>query len=169
MAVLVPYVYAPEQGPDMWERKAALRCDFSRRLALIEIDVIVAISLGLSLSDLKEIYRVYFPVLDSNERGTWYDSNGQIVWTNNGGLGNTGWRILGGKKPSREMWEKTLDEMNKHPNEEQVLRCKVIDDTHPEGPREVERVFYGPFSLCDRMKDYERAWKHFEKHKGITS
>ena len=38
-------------------------------------------ALGLTLDQLIEIYRIYFPVLQENEAGTWYDQKGRIVWT----------------------------------------------------------------------------------------
>ena len=154
---------------DKWNRDVGLRTEYSRRMALVEIDVLVAQSFELSLDEFIEIYRVYFPVLEAIEQNTFYDNYGRIVWTSNGGLSNTGWRVEGNKKPSQSVWQRTLEEMNKRPVEEQVLSCKVADDTLPEGPREVERVFYGPFTKCDRVEDYRRAWRHFEKHKGISA
>ena len=45
------------------------------------------------------------------------------------------------------------------------LTCTAIDDTMSGGPREVIRHFVGPFTRCDRIEDYKRAWAHFEKLK----
>ena len=45
------------------------------------------------------------------------------------------------------------------------LTCTAIDDTMPGGPREVTRHFVGPFTQCDRIEDYRRAWAHFERLK----
>jgi hypothetical protein len=69
-----------------WGRQAALRSDFARRLALVEVDVLVAHALGLTIDQLIEMYRTQFHVLDENERGTWYDMKGRIVWTCSKGL-----------------------------------------------------------------------------------
>ncbi len=69
----------PVEGPATWDRTAALRTDFARRMALVEIDVLVAQALGLTLDQLIDIYRIYFPVLQQNEAGTWYDRNGRIA------------------------------------------------------------------------------------------
>ena len=151
-----------------WYNGSGLRSDFARRLALIEIDVLVAQAFGLSVEQLTEVYKVYFPMLDMYERATWYDSEGKITWTNNSGLNTVGWRVAGGKKPSRKLWNATLNELESRSEENQILKCTVIDDTQPGGPREVERVFYGPFFKCDRVEDYRRAWKHFEELKGIN-
>jgi hypothetical protein len=73
-----------------WNRKVSLRSDFARRLALLEIDVLVAQALGLTLNQLIEMYRTQFHVLDENERATWYDMKGRIVWTCSKGL-TGGW------------------------------------------------------------------------------
>lgn len=48
-----------------------------KRQALVEIDVLVAIELGLSLQELKTIYRIQFPVLKQNKMKHFYDLNGE--------------------------------------------------------------------------------------------
>lgn len=147
------------EGPASWDRSAGLRTEFARRMALVEIDVLVAQALGLTLDQLIEIYRIYFPVLQENEAGTWYDQNGRIVWTCSKGLPGVGWLEDRGKSPGRAAWEKILAE---NPSE---LTCTAIDDTMPGGPRTVTRHFIGPFTQCDRIEDYRRAWAHFERLK----
>ena len=145
-------------GPEAWDRSAGLRTDFARRMALVEIDVLVSQALNLSLEQLIEIYRVYFPLMQQYERGTWYDQAGRIVWTNNSsGLPRVGWLDDRGKSPGRIAWETILAD---NPAE---LTCTVIDDTLPGGPRAVIRHFVGPFTKCDRIEDYRRAWAHFEQ------
>lgn len=153
----------PVEGPVNWNRTAGLRTEFARRMALIEIDVLVAQALGLTLDQLIEIYRIYFPVLQENEAGTWYDQNGRIVWTCSKGLPGVGWLDERGKSPGRAAWDKILAE---NPSE---LTCTAIDDTMPGGPREVTRHFVGPFTQCDRIEDYKRAWAHFERLKSVEA
>lgn len=142
-----------------WARESAIRAQYTRRMALVEIDVLVAQALGLTLDQLIEIYRIYFPVLQENEAGTWYDQNGRIVWTCSKGLPGVGWLDDRGKSPGRTAWEKILE------NNPSELTCTAIDDTMPGGPRKVTRLYVGPFTKCDRIEDYRRAWAHFERLK----
>jgi hypothetical protein len=51
-----------------WSRDISFRDLFSRRQALLELDVLVAMELNLSLEDLIRIYSVQFPVLAKNDR-----------------------------------------------------------------------------------------------------
>lgn len=69
-----------------WSWDTPLRGYFERRLAFVEIDVLVAMALGLSLEDLEMIYNIQFPILQQNEEDTWYDQKGNIVFTCSRGL-----------------------------------------------------------------------------------
>jgi hypothetical protein len=148
-------IEGPLKGPAAWDREAAFRTDFARRMALVEIDVLVAQALGLSLDQLIDIYRIYFPVLQQNEVGTWYDRNGRIVWTCSKGVPGIGF-LEDGRRPSGRRWEEILKLGRNR------LECEAIVDFMPGGPRRVIRTFEGPFDTCDRIEDYNRAWAHFE-------
>lgn len=63
-------------GPK-WEWATSLRRAADRRQALVEIDAIVAIMLGITAEELTTIYRTQFPVLQKYERDALYDANGR--------------------------------------------------------------------------------------------
>lgn len=60
-----------------WNWATPLRRAVDRRQALIEIDAIVAIMLGITAEELLTIYRTQFPVLQKYERDALYDANGR--------------------------------------------------------------------------------------------
>ncbi|WP_133134574.1 class I SAM-dependent DNA methyltransferase [Mycobacteroides abscessus] len=60
-----------------WEWSTPLRRAADRRQALVEIDAIVAIMLGITADELLTIYRTQFPVLQKYERDALYDANGR--------------------------------------------------------------------------------------------
>lgn len=132
-----------------WVYESALRLDYNRREALIELDVLVAMALGMTFQQLKTIYRIQFPVLQSYEADTWYDRNGRIVFTVNRGLVGVGF--------SRKEWEEIRQE------KEGVFTQNITDDTMPGGPIERTIEYVAPFDRCDREKDYEEVWANFEK------
>lgn len=57
-----------------WTRGSALRTDYARRQALVEVDVLVAMALGWILDQLQTAYRSLFFVMRNDERDTWYDA-----------------------------------------------------------------------------------------------
>ncbi len=60
-----------------WDWSTPLRRDADRRQALIEVDAIVAIMLGITAEELLTIYRTQFPVLQKYERDALYDASGR--------------------------------------------------------------------------------------------
>ncbi|WP_280508090.1 Eco57I restriction-modification methylase domain-containing protein [Nocardia flavorosea] len=67
-------------GP-RWDSHTPLRSASDRRQALIEIDAIVAVMLGITADELLTIYRTQFPVLQKYEREALYDANGRQLPT----------------------------------------------------------------------------------------
>jgi hypothetical protein len=128
-----------------WSEDTPLRHDYERRHALVEIDVLVSMGLGLTVDELCNIYRIQFPVLRQYERNTWYDRNGRIVYLDGDqayGLSTPEWKI------KRNF---------------AIIERIITDDTKPGGPRERTIIYEGPFNQCDREEDYRTAWAEFAR------
>ena len=126
-----------------------MRTDFMRRQALVEIDVLTAMALNLTLDELLTIYHIQFPVLQAYEKDTYYDQQGRIVFTSNRGLTGVGL--------SREEWQDA-----KH-LQTGTIEKQLIDGTLPSGPEERTITYHAPFDSCCREEDYETAWQEFER------
>ncbi|MEU6054012.1 DNA methyltransferase [Streptomyces xanthochromogenes] len=62
-----------------WTRNTPLRTEFERRAALVEIDALVAVWLGISADELVAMYRARFPVLQQYEENMWFDATGRRI------------------------------------------------------------------------------------------
>ncbi|WP_332838942.1 Eco57I restriction-modification methylase domain-containing protein [Nocardia bovistercoris] len=62
-----------------WCPSTPLRSAADRRQALVELDAIVAIMLGITADELEALYRAQFPVLQKYEREALYDASGRQV------------------------------------------------------------------------------------------
>lgn len=136
-----------------WSINTPLKNDYERRQALVELDVLTSLAIGMSLKQLQNIYRIQFPVLRDYESDTWYDANGRIVFTPNKGLKNIGFE--------RAEWEK----IKNAPAGEKFYRT-ITDDTMPGGPVERTIEYVAPFDRCNRETDYETAWNYFTQKYG---
>ncbi|MEO8616629.1 MAG: hypothetical protein ABI600_15910, partial [Luteolibacter sp.] len=130
-------------GPE-WTRHCALRTDFSRRWALVELDVLVARELGLTLEELQTIYRIQFPVMRQYEADTFYDQRGRIVFTASKGLPGVGF--------SRAEWNAIKDKQSG------TVTRTITDTTLPTGPVERTLEYHAPFTLQNRETDYATVW-----------
>ncbi|MFF7242323.1 class I SAM-dependent DNA methyltransferase [Embleya sp. NPDC008237] len=77
-------------APD-WRYDTPLRTERERRAALVELDAIVAVWLGMTADQLVAIYTSRYPVLGDYEAKTWFDANGRKIAGNHNtyGFGQT--------------------------------------------------------------------------------
>lgn len=123
-------------GPE-WTADTPLRRAEDRRNAQAEIDVMVAIMLGVPIEDLCTIYRTQFAVLYDYDHGRGqgayvYDANGRQVPT-----------------PVRRAWEK-----RQRPEHNEDMPLSERTHTHPDSG--VKYVYGLPFRIRDRESDFRR-------------
>ncbi|QMH37396.1 class I SAM-dependent DNA methyltransferase [Escherichia coli] len=163
-----------------WQRNCALRSDYSRRQALVEIDVLVAQALGLTLEELLTIYRVQFPVMRQYEADTWYDQNGRIIFTPSKGLVGVGLPRTARKADLKNGFVFNVDspEWTDGDCTDQAigwddvkhLQTGTVSVTFDDYTRsdEGERrtvTWQAPFIKPDREDDYKVAWAFFAQDK----
>ena len=123
-------------GPT-WTRDTPLRRAEDRRNAQAEIDVMVAIMLGVPIEDLCTIYRTQFAVLYDYDHGRGqgayvYDANGRQVPT-----------------PVRQAWDK-----RQRPTSNEDMPLSERTHTHPGSG--ISYTYALPFRIRDRESDFRR-------------
>lgn len=119
-----------------WSRDKALRIDEERRAAQIEIDVIAAISMGITADELCMVYRTQFPVMRRYDQEDHFDANGRIV-------------------------PKEVMNLHKKAGGEEVLSVDDRTWTHPQSG--VEYTYEYPFRVLDREADMRAKYAELEQ------
>lgn len=161
-----------------FERTSALRNDLERRQALLELDVLTAQVMGLTLDELIAIYRMQFPVMRGYERDTWYDQKGRIVFTSN----SNGLRGVGLPRKARASdakdgisYAKNLKPVDarglgfedvRDMKEGEFVTKTFLDASLTDEPVERTIRYEAPFFKVDREEDYGVAWAFFEEKYG---
>lgn len=140
-----------------WNHDTPLRNHFERRQALVEIDVLAAMSFGLSLEDLEFIYDIQFPVLRQNEDDTWYDQKGNVVYSvslckKGVGVDRATWNTIRGEQLSNNIYQGATSS---------YIHTVPVEKSELYGGEQV--TYYAPYTRCDRIADYRRAWAYFEE------
>lgn len=118
-----------------WNFDTPLRSERSRRAALVEIDALVAVWLGINADTLIAMYRSRFPIMQDFDRVTWFDVNERKI---------AGDRYTYGHGQTKEHWEqfqKYLEDPEKNPV--------------PEG-------YTAPFYKADREREMREAHAVFQ-------
>ncbi|MFF4874944.1 class I SAM-dependent DNA methyltransferase [Micromonospora sp. NPDC000668] len=120
----------------VWSPASALRTERERRAALVEIDAIVAVWLGIGADELMAVLRARFPILTEREDDMWFDSTGRKIAADPYAFG------FGQTKEHYEQLMAHLDNPERNPA--------------PEG-------YVAPFYKADRENEYRQAHAVFSK------
>ncbi len=116
-----------------WSIDTPLRCDIARRQALLEIDVLTSIAIGLSIDTLVALVHSQFGVLVEAERNEHFDAYGRLVPN----------EVL-------KVWRQKGDAVS----QEERTATNASGNTY-------EYVL--PFVTLDREADMRQAYAHFER------
>ncbi|MFC4019150.1 class I SAM-dependent DNA methyltransferase [Micromonospora sp. GCM10011542] len=120
----------------VWDAHTPLRVEADRRAALLEIDAIVAVWLGLSADSLVSMYLARFPQLSDYESEMWFDGRGRRISKN--------YNIWG--------WGQS----NTHYSELMKHLGNPAEVPAPDG-------YISPFYKADRENEYRQAHAVFSK------
>lgn len=138
-------------GIQTWSMESGLRDEHSRWRALIEIDVLVALAIGLDEPALQSMYRSQFPVLRKYEYETVFDAAGRKIAAS--------WREHGWAQAT---WEAELKSAPNVRGEKRMgmwerVQAYIAGDTEVDlGP------FVPPFVPADREAAMSKAYQAFE-------
>ncbi|MGW0692812.1 hypothetical protein [Streptomyces sp. NPDC002738] len=131
-----------------WQRDTPLRTEYTRRAALVEIDALVAVWLGMDADALIAAYKGRFPVLQKYEAASWFDAEGGKLASNA--------RTIG-QRQTKETWTQfeAYREAVGEPSPEGVLPADPTA-TPPDG-------YTAPFYKADREREMREAHAYFQK------
>ena len=138
--------YAPlikELTQEEWSPAFPLRTPSARRMALIEIDALVALSLDVTVDELITVYRTQFPVLVGYDRADYlFDSRGRIV-----------------PASVRQVWRKSGE-----PDNPTAIDVGLRTRCHRWSG--VDYTYELPLMYLDRVHDLRNAYERFKDHSG---
>ncbi|MET7663199.1 hypothetical protein ABZS99_30820 [Streptomyces sp. NPDC005463] len=133
-----------------WQPDTPVRTEYARRAALVEIDALVAVWLGMDADALIAAYRGRFPVLQKYETVTWFDAAGSKL------AGNA--RTIG-QRQTKETW-KQFEKYQADP----AFKAHQEDSANNPAPQPpVPDGYTAPFYKADRETEMREAHAYFQK------
>ncbi|MFJ1990343.1 DNA methyltransferase family protein [Streptomyces asiaticus] len=123
-----------------WQRDTPLRTEYARRAALVEIDALVAVWLGIDADTLVAMYRARFPIMQDFDRVTWFDANERKI---------AGDRYTYGFDQTKDHWTQF---------EAYQEACQKDPETAP-----VPEGYTAPFYKANREREMREAHAYFKK------
>ncbi|WP_234311788.1 hypothetical protein [Streptomyces griseus] len=133
-----------------WQRDTPLRTEYARRAALVEIDALVAVWLGMDADALIAAYRGRFPVLQKYEAASWFDAEG--------------WKLASyartiGQRQTKETWKQFEAYMA-----DPAFKAHQADPENNPAPQTPTPDGYtAPFYKANRETEMREAHAYFQK------
>jgi hypothetical protein len=118
-----------------WEYSTPLRTELERRAAIVELDALVSVWLGITADQLVAIFKSRYPQLHDYEARTWFDANGRKIAENHNTYGHG---------QTKQDW---LD-----------FEAHLADPANTPPPA----GYVGPFYKADREAEMRAAHAHFQ-------
>ncbi|CAJ64954.1 MULTISPECIES: Eco57I restriction-modification methylase domain-containing protein [Frankia] len=128
-----------------WTMATPLRFDFDRRAALVEIDALAALMLGLTAEQLCLMYRAQFAVLRKYEYAMYFDAQGRKIAKDHHAMG-----------------------VKQQKDDYKILHAWVADrGLDCDAPPELADRYRGPFRKPDREAEMRAAYAEFARRLGL--
>ncbi|MGW3389894.1 hypothetical protein [Streptomyces cinereoruber] len=124
-----------------WQRDTPLRTEYARRAALVEIDALVAVWLGIDADTLIAMYRARFPIMQDFDRVTWFDAAERKI---------AGDRYTYGFDQTKDHWT-------------QFEAYQEAFEKDPETTVSVPDGYTAPFYKADREREMREAHAYFKQ------
>jgi hypothetical protein len=141
-----------------WSDATPLRTDLDRWLALVDLDAIAALQLGVTIEQLCQMYRSQFPVLRKYESQMVFDRNGRQICGD--------YHAYGFKQAE---WEAALKEAPSKRGQEKIKMWDRVQ-AYMAGDHSIDLgPFEPPFILADREAAMRRAYQAFSERLEATT
>ena len=134
-----------------WSMATPLRRDYERRMALVELDALAALILGLSAEQLCSMYRTLFAVLRKHEHKMAFDAEGRKI---------CGYHQSAGYRQSQLQDQAKAGDLP--PKWKNLWK---LYEEYEEDPDSVDWMghFTPPFTRADREMEMTRAYNEFQR------
>ncbi|MFJ2951443.1 hypothetical protein ACIO8H_27945 [Streptomyces sp. NPDC087226] len=133
-----------------WQRATPLRTEYARRAALVEIDALVAVWLGIDADTLITMYRARFPIMQDFDSVTWFDATERKI---------AGDRYTYGHGQDKDHW-KQFEKYQADP----AFKAHQADPLNNPAPQTPAPDGYtAPFYKANRETEMREAHAYFQK------
>lgn len=136
---------------DAWAADVPLRREYERRLALVELDALAALALGLSAEELCAMYRTQFAVLRKYEYRMAFDAEGRklCAYHQSAGYRQSQLQVQAKNGSAPQEWSN-------------IWKLYELYESDPSSVDWLEH-YAPPFSRPDREKEMTRAYEEFQR------